>query len=184
MVRGDLSHRADLLDDAGHGGHGGTRAGPVPGRRGVRSLLPRPGFLALVHHNAAVFDACAGPRPSRLGGRRPSRTRHGAPRLARPALARGRHRDGFDSIALHHFARHNVTGGRTTVYAAEPGSPASPPLTERTFTAPLDSLYAADARVLHDVSPLGQGPRQGPGHRDMLMSFTARAGAQRAAFAG
>ncbi|MGW4163409.1 2OG-Fe dioxygenase family protein [Streptomyces sp. NPDC004788] len=26
-----------------------------------------------------------------------------------------------------------------------------------------------------DVSPLGQGPRQGPGHRDMLMmSFAAR----------
>ncbi|MFJ9825141.1 2OG-Fe dioxygenase family protein [Streptomyces sp. NPDC101160] len=166
----------------GTGYHQTAEANPLIGGM-VRELAPfrdaeasDPFFLALLHHNASVFDTCAGPTapPAWEVDAHLVRVtaRPGSPGLPSPE---GRHRDGFDYIALHHIARHNVTGGRTTVYGADPASPTSPPLTERTFTAPLDSLYAEDARVLHDVSPLGQGPRQGPGHRDMLlMSFTAR----------
>jgi hypothetical protein len=146
----------------------------------VRHLAPfgdahatDPFFVALVRHNAAVFDACAG-RAAPPGWEVDAHlvrvtARPGSPGRPSPE---GRHRDGFDFIALHHIRRVNVTGGVTTVHATQPDAP---PLAERLFTAPLDSLYARDARILHDVSPVGQGPQPGPGHRDMLlMSFTAR----------
>ncbi|MFD9572819.1 2OG-Fe dioxygenase family protein [Streptomyces sp. NPDC059982] len=130
-----------------------------------------PFFRVLVHHNAATFDRCAGQAPPswevdahliRVTARAGAR---GEP------SPEGRHRDGFDYIALHHVGRANVTGGRTTLYTAEDG----PPLATTTFSLPLDSLYAQDARILHDVTPVSVAVPAAHGHRDMLlMSFKAR----------
>ncbi|MFJ3900855.1 2OG-Fe dioxygenase family protein [Streptomyces sp. NPDC090025] len=152
-----------------------AEANPLLGGR-VRELAPfrdaqatNPFFVALVRHDAALFDACAGPSaPSAW-----EVDAHLVRVTARPGTPgrpspEGRHRDGFDYIALHHVARHNVTGGHTSLH-----TPSGELLAERTFTAPLDTLYAEDARILHDVTPLAPGPEPGPGHRDMLlMSFT------------
>ncbi|WP_330461999.1 2OG-Fe dioxygenase family protein [Streptomyces sp. NBC_00820] len=77
----------------------------------------------------------------------------------------GRHRDGFDYIALHHMDRENVVGGASEVY--DPGGSL---LVRRTYTARLDSLYADDARVLHDVTPVLPRDDGLPGHRDMLLT--------------
>ncbi|MFG2621191.1 2OG-Fe dioxygenase family protein [Streptomyces sp. NPDC048507] len=163
----------------GAGYHQSAEANPLIGGK-VRDFAPfrerearNPFFRALVHHNAATFDRCAGQAPPswevdahliRVTARAGAR---GQP------SPEGRHRDGFDYIALHHVGRANVTGGRTTLYAAEDG----PPLAATTFTRPLDSLYAQDARILHDVSPVSVAGPAARGHRDMLlMSFRASGG--------
>ncbi|MFI9297034.1 2OG-Fe dioxygenase family protein [Streptomyces gardneri] len=62
---------------------------------------------------------------------------------------------------------------RDRPYAAADG----PLLAATTFRLPLDSLYAEDARVLHDVTPVSVAVPAASGHRDMLlMSFKAGEG--------
>lgn len=168
---------AGLVHVRGAGYHQSAEANPLIGGR-VREFAPfrdheagNPFFRALVRHNAGTFDRCAGQAPPswevdthliRVSARAGTR--------GRPS-PEGRHRDGFDYIALHHIGRENVTGGRTILYAGADG----PPIAAATFRSPLDSLYAEDARVLHDVTPVAVATPTGSGHRDMLlMSFTAR----------
>lgn len=171
-----LSAQAGLVRVRGAGYRQGAGANPLVGTM-VREFAPfrehearNAFFTALVHHNAIIFDRCAGQAPPSW-----EVDAHLIRVTARPGESgrpspEGPHRDGFDFIALHHMGRHNVSGGRTTVYA----SPQGPPLTALTFRAPLDSLYAQDARILHDVSPVTPRKPDAPGHRDMLlMSFKA-----------
>ncbi|MER5954967.1 2OG-Fe dioxygenase family protein [Streptomyces sp. NPDC001893] len=161
----------------GAGYHQSAEANPLIGGK-VREFAPfreheadNRFFRALVHHNAATFDQCARQAPpfwevdAHL-----IRVTATADTQGRPS-PEGRHRDGFDYITLHHVGRENVTGGRTTLYAGADG----PPIAATTFCSPLDSLYADDARILHDVTPVSVAAPAAYGHRDMLlMSFKAR----------
>ncbi|WP_327338452.1 2OG-Fe dioxygenase family protein [Streptomyces sp. NBC_01324] len=151
-------------------------ANPLVGDR-VRRFPPLlasqandPFLRALILRDAEVFDICAGGRPTHwevdVHMIRVTADRNA---LGQPS-PEGRHRDGFDYIALHHMGRENVTGGVTEIY-----DPAGHGLTRHMFTRRLDSMYADDTRILHDVTPLAPGPNGPTGHRDMLLtSFTAR----------
>ncbi|RKT02181.1 hypothetical protein BX286_0047 [Streptomyces sp. 3211.6] len=166
-----------LVRVPGAGYHQSAEANPLIGGR-IRRFAPfrdheadNPFFQALTHHNALVFDRCAGQAPpfwevdahlirvTAIAGAR-----------GKPS-PEGRHRDGFDYVALHHIGRANVKGGRTVLYT----TPEGPPIATTTFRSPLDSLYAEDARILHDVTPVSMAGPATSGHRDMLlMSFKAR----------
>lgn len=73
----------------------------------------------------------------------------------------GRHRDGHLFVGIHLLGRHDCTGGRSLVYP-EVGEPV-----ELTLVEPLDSMFVADQRVTHEVTPIETtGPH---GHRDVLL---------------
>ncbi|MFE6049874.1 2OG-Fe dioxygenase family protein [Kitasatospora sp. NPDC056446] len=77
----------------------------------------------------------------------------------------GVHRDGCTFISLHMVDRRNIAGGLTSVY-----SPEGEPITEKLFTAHLDSLYGEDVRIRHGVGDVSVAdPAAGPGTRDMLL---------------
>lgn len=127
---------------------------------------------SIIRCNAEVFGACSRTVPAAWEiDAHQIRVTAGVGTVGRPS-PEGRHRDGFDFIALHHVARENVTGGRTEIFDND-----GVLLTRRVLRNRLDSVYADDARVLHDVTPVALGPDGPVGHRDMLlMSFTARGG--------
>ncbi|MBF9133361.1 2OG-Fe dioxygenase family protein [Plantactinospora sp. S1510] len=127
---------------------------------------------SIIRCNAELFAACSRTVPTTWEiDAHQIRVTAGAGTVGRPS-PEGRHRDGFDFIALHHVARRNVTGGRTEIFDND-----GVLLARRVLCDRLDSVYADDARVLHDVTPVALGPDGPDGHRDMLlMSFTARGG--------
>ncbi|WP_170140882.1 2OG-Fe dioxygenase family protein [Allonocardiopsis opalescens] len=166
------SGRLQWVQDAGYFQH--PTVNPLTGGI-VRRFAPlldgqarNPFLQALILRNASIFSACTHAMPAaweidvhliRITAR------PGVPGRPSPE---GKHRDGFDYIALHHIGRENVTGGCTKIYDIEGAL-----LKFRTFTGRLDSLYADDSRILHDVTPVVLGPDGPTGHRDMLlMSFT------------
>lgn len=82
----------------------------------------------------------------------------------------GRHRDGFDFIALHHIQQQRIEGGVTSLYDT------AGTLQERhRLENPFDSLFAEDARVTHDVSPIGATDGR-VAYRDMLLTSYSACG--------
>jgi hypothetical protein len=75
----------------------------------------------------------------------------------------GRHRDGYNFIAMHLMRRQNIVGGVTTLY--QEGEKV---LQAVTLLDPLDSVYVDDTRVMHDVTPISPANHR-PGIRDMLI---------------
>jgi hypothetical protein len=124
---------------------------------------------SIIRRNAEIFGACAATVPTTWEiDAHLIRVTAGTGTVGHPS-PEGRHRDGFDYIALHHIGRENVTGGCTEIY--DHGGVL---LARRVLTGRLDSVYADDARILHDVTAVGLGPDGSTGRRDMLlMSFTA-----------
>lgn len=75
----------------------------------------------------------------------------------------GVHRDGFDLISIHLINKTNIKGALTTIFDASGN-----PLIGVTLQHPLDSIYAADSRVMHYTDPFfSEGTDEG--HRDMLL---------------
>lgn len=129
---------------------------------------------SIIRCNAEMFGACSRPVPTvwEIDAHQ-IRITAGAGTVGQPS-PEGRHRDGFDYIALHHIGRENVTGGCTEIFDNDGAL-----LARRVLTGRLDSVYADDARILHDVTAVALGPDGPTGHRDMLlMSFTAQNGGQ------
>lgn len=84
--------------------------------------------------------------------------------LGRPT-PEGVHRDGCTYVSLHMINRHNIAGGRTSVY-----TPEHELITEKVFTEPLDSFFGDDPRVRHGVGDVSVAdPALGDGTRDMLL---------------
>jgi hypothetical protein len=75
----------------------------------------------------------------------------------------GRHRDGYNFIAMHLIRRRNIVGGVTTLYGN-----GNKILQALTLLDPLDSLYVEDTRVTHDVTPV-HSENQTRGIRDVLV---------------
>ncbi|MEU5216846.1 2OG-Fe dioxygenase family protein [Streptomyces sp. NPDC020807] len=123
----------------------------------------------LMRSNAMLFATCSGAPPAYWTVNVHLVRTTASPGFVGLPSPEGLHRDGFDFIAVHHMSRRNVTGGRTEIRSTD-----GTLLAHRTFTHPLDSLYADDARVLHDVTPLVWDGHGGGGFRDMLlMSYEA-----------
>jgi hypothetical protein len=79
----------------------------------------------------------------------------------------GAHRDGVDFVAVFLLNRYNIKGGETRVFDAHG------PQGERfTLTEPWSLLFLADARVIHESTPIQ--PLQAGGYRDTLV-LTCRA---------
>ncbi|GGQ54501.1 MULTISPECIES: 2OG-Fe dioxygenase family protein [Streptomyces] len=77
----------------------------------------------------------------------------------------GVHRDGCTYVSLHMVNRHNISGGRTSVY-----TPEHELITEKVFTDCLDSFFGDDPRVRHGVADVSVAdPSLGEGTRDMLL---------------
>lgn len=75
----------------------------------------------------------------------------------------GIHCDGHDFIAIVALARHNISGGRNSVYDRDRQL-----LLETTLNERFDLLLLDDRRTLHGVSPV-QSPSGQSGYRDMLI---------------
>jgi len=76
----------------------------------------------------------------------------------------GVHRDGADYVLIVLVARHNVTGGVTTLCNRD-GSQ----LQELLLREPLDALLLDDARTRHGVSPIARVSAEQIGYRDALV---------------
>ncbi|MGR4883368.1 2OG-Fe dioxygenase family protein [Streptomyces sp. LARHCF249] len=123
----------------------------------------------LMYRNAALFTSCRRTPPARWTINVHMMRTTASPGTVGFPSPEGVHRDGFDFIAVHHVSQKNISGGCTEIR-----STGGVLLTRRTLTRPLDTLYADDARVLHDVTPVVWDGRGGSGHRDMLlMSYEA-----------
>jgi hypothetical protein len=136
-------------------------------RRTFAQLEPRDAanvsLLSLLCHNASLFEAVLGRNPSTWEINVHFVRVMGDPGSAGLPSPEGPHRDGFDFIALHHIARENISGGVTTIF-----SDSGKVLEQYEMRQLLDTLYAQDSRVLHDVSPIWG--ISGQGHRDMLLT--------------
>ncbi|MBM7167629.1 2OG-Fe dioxygenase family protein [Streptomyces sp. G44] len=89
--------------------------------------------------------------------------------LAQPT-PEGRHKDGVDLVSSLLIGRANVTGGRSTVYAADGREIAATTLSE-----PGSLLLSDDRTTWHAVSPVRPQDTGLPGHRDVLVTtLTAR----------
>jgi hypothetical protein len=74
----------------------------------------------------------------------------------------GIHQDGHDYVAQHLIAKHNVTGGESTIYDQR-----KQPLFSKTLSLPLQTIFVKDPKVFHGVSPIT--PEINSGYRDMLL---------------
>lgn len=119
--------------------------------------------MSLLHHNVRLFEQVSQLGPSDWNIEVHFVRVTGDPDEAGLPSPEGPHRDGFDYIALHHMKRDNVCGGVTTIYGREGEF-----LEEFEMRHTLDTLYAQDDRILHDVSPV-HGAR-GRGYRDVLLT--------------
>lgn len=76
----------------------------------------------------------------------------------------GIHQDGMAFIATHLVARHGIRGGSSRIYDLEENQ-----VFETTLETPMDSLYALDDRVLHNVGPISVDKSERIGYRDALL---------------
>jgi hypothetical protein len=84
----------------------------------------------------------------------------GKPGLPAPE---GIHQDGTDFLTLHLVRRHNVVGGKSTIYDLE-----RRPIRSLTMKATLDSMILQDPRIMHGVTPVHSADGHTPGTRDLL----------------
>ncbi|MBZ4323782.1 2OG-Fe dioxygenase family protein [Streptomyces huiliensis] len=77
----------------------------------------------------------------------------------------GRHRDGVTLVSSLAVARHNATGGESTVY-----TPDGDPLLAVTLTQPGTLLVGDDRATLHEVSPVRPLDPGRPAVRDVLVT--------------
>jgi hypothetical protein len=75
----------------------------------------------------------------------------------------GIHRDGVEYIVMMLVARHNVTGGTSTLY-----DNSRKPVFTHTLSEPGDYIFLDDRTCLHSVSPVTVAPSATAGHRDMF----------------
>jgi hypothetical protein len=83
--------------------------------------------------------------------------------VGRPA-PEGIHHDGHDLIAMHLVKRQNVAGGMSYIYDNEKTQ-----LYSCMLEQPLDTLYADDHRVMHNVDPIYASDAEYPAERDVLI---------------
>lgn len=83
--------------------------------------------------------------------------------VGRPA-PEGIHHDGHDCIAMHLVRRENVAGGTSFIYDNS-RSPLHACMLER----PMDTIYADDHRVMHNVEPIHPADARYPAKRDVLI---------------
>lgn len=91
----------------------------------------------------------------------------GGPGYAGTPVPEGRHRDGFDVIAIHLIGRDLDGGGETTVVPDDGGEP-----TRLTLTDPMDAVYLDDRRFTHHTTAIESNGR--PVHRDVLLTSFER----------
>lgn len=77
----------------------------------------------------------------------------------------GPHRDEVEYGAIHLMSRTNVVGGVSQVYKESGG----PVVTEFSLTEPLDTMFWADQKVLHAVTPVRPDHQDQPAIRDVLI---------------
>ncbi|WP_312018689.1 2OG-Fe dioxygenase family protein [Streptomyces sp. I05A-00742] len=77
----------------------------------------------------------------------------------------GRHRDGVTLVSSLAVARHNATGGESSVH-----TPDGSPLLSVTLTAPGSLLLGDDRTTLHEVSPVRPVDPARPAVRDVLVT--------------
>jgi len=75
----------------------------------------------------------------------------------------GVHQDGTDFLTLHLVRRHNIVGGKTTIYDL-----ARDPIQHYTMQETLDSLILEDRRIMHGVTPVHPADGRTAGIRDLL----------------
>jgi hypothetical protein len=75
----------------------------------------------------------------------------------------GIHQDGTDFLTLHLVRRHNVVGGKSTIYDR-----ARTPLWCNTMREALDSLILDDQRIMHGVTRVHSADGSTAGMRDLL----------------
>jgi hypothetical protein len=83
--------------------------------------------------------------------------------VGRPA-PEGVHHDGHDFISMHLVKRENVSGGASYIY-----DNAKNQLHACLLEHPLDTIYADDHRVMHNVDPIHASDKQHPAQRDVLI---------------
>lgn len=136
-------------------------------RRKFASLEPQdannPFLLSLLYHNVWLFEQVLRRGPSHWNLDVHFVRVTGKPGEVGLPSPEGPHRDGFDYIALHHVRRKNISGGVTTIYNTH-----GELVKQLEMREPLDTLYAQDDRILHDVSPI-RGI-DSPGCRDMILT--------------
>ena len=76
----------------------------------------------------------------------------------------GIHRDGYQFVTMHFIARQNVSGGVSNIYDNQFRL-----LDSFTLSAPMDSIFIDDARVLHDATPILAEGKAGAASRDTLI---------------
>ncbi len=76
----------------------------------------------------------------------------------------GVHHDGHDFIAMHLVKKDNVRGGRSMIYDND-----RKPLYSCMLERGLDTLYADDHRVMHNVEPIAALNPDRPAKRDVLI---------------
>jgi hypothetical protein len=76
----------------------------------------------------------------------------------------GIHHDGHDFIAMHLVKKDNVRGGTSMIYDND-----RKPLYSCMLERPLDTIYADDHRVMHNVEPIEALSPDRPAKRDVLI---------------
>lgn len=124
-----------------------------------------PTFIALVHWCADVFAALSpavrAPRWHMEAHQFRIEAALGAAALPTPE---GLHRDGVDWGFVLLLARHNVTGGVTTITGPDRRA-----IDRFTLTRPLEGHFLDDSRVFHEVSPIAATDPTQPAIRDVLV---------------
>jgi hypothetical protein len=129
------------------------------------STFANPALLALIRH-----DFSHNPSPSRSQLAEPwevwvhqIRVETTIDKVGYPA-PEGVHHDGHDFIAMHLIKKDNVSGGRSMIYDND-----RKPLYSCMLERPLDTLYADDHRVMHNVEPIEALNPDRPAKRDVLI---------------
>ena len=164
-----VAHRAHWQPVEYNALHGGIE-------RWFEPLLPElsglPAWPELLLALSRTADTLHGPRPWFVEAHQfRIDTRHG---IGRPT-PEGAHRDGVDLVAVILLARVGVKGGETRVFDA-----VGPQGIRFTLTEPLSCLLLADARVVHETTPIQSADAAVPGWRDTLVVTLRRDGFQAA----
>jgi hypothetical protein len=75
----------------------------------------------------------------------------------------GIHQDGTDFLTLHLVRRHNIRGGKTTIYDRN-----RTPIQRYTMREEFDALILEDTQIMHGVTPVFPVDSNGLGTRDVL----------------
>ena len=129
------------------------------------STFANPCLLSLIRHNFDCFDL----PDERMRSDswevwiHQIRIQVSATEVGRPA-PEGIHHDGHDFIAMHLVGRNNVAGGQSMIYDNSQN-----PLFQCLLEEPLDTIYANDHRVMHNVEPITARDANTVASRDVLI---------------